>query len=170
MKDTPYEHERLYTNFLRLLPPFPGSIRQRHPWNLARSLIPVQPEKSRYDENAADGRAGKLCGGVLRFLLTRFVQINSMSSFPWGTTAVNLLGCLVLGVLYGLFSRGLLLHTETRLFLTVGLCGGFTTFSTLMNESFLLLKEGNFPAFFLYTLLSFAGGLIAIGLGYLAAR
>ena len=74
------------------------------------------------------------------------------------------------GVLYGLFSRGLLLHTETRLFLTVGLCGGFTTFSTLMNESFLLLKEGNFPAFFLYTLLSFAGGLIAIGLGYLAAR
>ena len=37
-------------------------IRQRHPWNLARSLIPVQPEKSRYDENAADGRAGKLCG------------------------------------------------------------------------------------------------------------
>ena len=113
---------------------------------------------------------GTLIGGVLRFLLTRFVQINSMSSFPWGTTAVNLLGCLVLGVLYGLFSRGLLLHTETRLFLTVGLCGGFTTFSTLMNESFLLLKEGNFPAFFLYTLLSFAGGLIAIGLGYLAAR
>jgi CrcB protein len=52
----------------------------------------------------------------------------------------------------------------------VGLCGGFTTFSTLMNESFLLLKEGNFPAFFLYALLSFAGGLIAIGLGYLAAR
>ena len=113
---------------------------------------------------------GSFAGGVLRFLLTRFVQINSMSSFPWGTTAVNLLGCLVLGVLYGLFSRGLLLHTETRLFLTVGLCGGFTTFSTLMNESFLLLKEGNFPAFFLYTLLSFAGGLSAIGLGYLAAR
>ena len=101
---------------------------------------------------------GSFAGGVLRFLLTRFVQINSMSSFPWGTTAVNLLGCLVLGVLYGLFSRGLLLHTETRLFLTVGLCGGFTTFSTLMNESFLLLKEGNFPAFFLYTLISFAGG------------
>ena len=73
---------------------------------------------------------GSFAGGVLRFLLTRFVQINSMSSFPWGTTAVNLLGCLVLGVLYGLFSRGLLLHTETRLFLTVGLCGGFTTFST----------------------------------------
>lgn len=113
---------------------------------------------------------GSFAGGVLRFLLTRFVQINTLGSFPWGTTAVNLLGCLVLGVLYGLFNRGFLLNTETRLFLTVGLCGGFTTFSTLMSESFLLLKEGNFPSFFAYTLLSFAGGLAAIGLGYLAAR
>ena len=41
---------------------------------------------------------GSFAGGVLRFLLTRFIQINSMSSFPWGTAAVNLLGCLVLGV------------------------------------------------------------------------
>ena len=90
-------------------------------------------------------------------------------SFPWGTAAVNLLGCFILGALYGLFDRNLP-HTETRLFLTAGLCGGFTTFSTLMNESFLLLKEGNFSAFFLYTLISFAGGLLAIGLGYLAAR
>ncbi len=113
---------------------------------------------------------GSFAGGVLRFLLTRFVQINTLGSFPWGTTAVNLLGCLVLGILYGLFNRGFLLNTETRLFLTVGLCGGFTTFSTLMSESFLLLKEGNFPSFFAYTLLSFAGGLVAIGLGYLTAR
>ena len=100
---------------------------------------------------------GSFAGGVLRFLLARFVQVNSASSFPWGTAAVNLLGCFILGFLYGLFNRSLL-HTETRLFLTAGLCGGFTTFSTLMNESFLLLKEGNFSAFFLYTLISFAGG------------
>ena len=93
---------------------------------------------------------GSFAGGVLRFLLARFVQVNSASSFPWGTAAVNLLGCFILGFLYGLFNRSLL-HTETRLFLTAGLCGGFTTFSTLMNESFLLLKEGNFSAFFLYT-------------------
>ena len=100
---------------------------------------------------------GSFAGGVLRFLLARFVQVNSASSFPWGTAAVNRLGCFILGSLYGLFDRSLV-HTETRLFLTAGLCGGFTTFSTLMNESFLLLKEGNFSAFFLYTLISFAGG------------
>ena len=103
---------------------------------------------------------GSFAGGILRFLLSRFVQVNSASSFPWGTAAVNLLGCFILGALYGLFDRNLP-HTETRLFLTAGLCGGFTTFSTLMNESFLLLKEGNFSAFFLYTLISFAGGLLA---------
>ena len=101
---------------------------------------------------------GSFAGGILRFLLARFVQVNSASSFPWGTAAVNLLGCFILGALYGLFDRNLP-HTETRLCLTAGLCGGFTTFSTLMNESFLL-----------YTLISFAGGLLAIGLGYLAAR
>lgn len=104
---------------------------------------------------------GSFAGGVLRFLLARFVQVNSASSFPWGTAAVNLLGCFILGSLYGLFDRSLV-HTETRLFLTAGLCGGFTTFSTLMNESFLLLKEGNFSAFFLYTLISFAGGSLPL--------
>ena len=75
---------------------------------------------------------GSFAGGILRFLLSRFVQVNSASSFPWGTAAVNLLGCFILGALYGLFDRNLP-HTETRLFLTAGLCGGFTTFSTLMK-------------------------------------
>ena len=86
---------------------------------------------------------GSFAGGVLRFLLTRFVQINSMSSFPWGTTAVNLLGCLVLGVLYGLFSRGLLLHTETRLFLTFP--PSFFTPSSALPEGSLPLAWDTWP-------------------------
>ena len=45
---------------------------------------------------------GSFAGGILRFLLSRFVQVNSASSFPWGTAAVNLLGCFILGALYGL--------------------------------------------------------------------
>ncbi len=48
---------------------------------------------------------GSFAGGILRFLLSRFVQVNSASSFPWGTAAVNLLGCFILGALYGLFDR-----------------------------------------------------------------
>ena len=113
---------------------------------------------------------GSFAGGVLRFLLTRFVQINSMSSFPWGTTAVNLLGCLVLGVLYGLFSRGLLLHTETRLFLTVGLCGGFTTFSTFSLESLTLLERGKWLLGGSYMLLSMALCLLGAALGQRLSR
>lgn len=58
---------------------------------------------------------GSFAGGILRFLLSRFVQVNSASSFPWGTAAVNLLGCFILGALYGLFDRNLP-HTETLLF------------------------------------------------------
>ncbi len=111
---------------------------------------------------------GSGAGGILRFLLARLVQSPVPGSFPWGTAVVNLAGCLVLGALYGLMERGELLNAETRLFLTAGLCGGFTTFSTLMNESFLLIREGNFLSFALYALLSFAGGLIAIALGYAA--
>ena len=113
---------------------------------------------------------GSFAGGVLRFLLTRFVQINSMSSFPWGTTAVNLLGCLVLGVLYGLFSRGLLLHTETRLFLTVGLCGGFTTFSTFSVETAGLLQSGKTGLAMLYTALSLLLGVTVVLLGQRLVR
>lgn len=146
-------------------PVFPGGFRR-----CSETLFPIKHRKSRYMmKMLMIVGLGSFAGGVLRFLLARFVQVNSASSFPWGTAAVNLLGCFILGSLYGLFDRSLV-HTETRLFLTAGLCGGFTTFSTLMNESFLLLKEGNFSAFFLYTLISFAGGLLAIGLGYLAAR
>jgi len=146
-------------------PAFPGGFSSSAPKLHSHSNI----EKAAMIKMLMMVGLGSFAGGILRFLLARFVQVNSASSFPWGTAAVNLLGCFILGALYGLFDRNLP-HTETRLFLTAGLCGGFTTFSTLMNESFLLLKEGNFSAFFLYTLISFAGGLLAIGLGYLAAR
>ena len=91
------------------------------------------------------------------------------AGFPLATLLTNFLGAAAIGAIAALAEHSAL-PAPAVLFLKTGVCGGFTTFSTLMNESFLLLKEGNFPAFFLYTLLSFAGGLIAIGLGYLAAR
>jgi len=80
------------------------------------------------------------------------------------------LGGFLMGLLQGAMKRSGKPFTVGYSLLGTGFLGGFTTFSTLMNESFLLLKEGNFSAFFLYTLISFAGGLLAIGLGYLAAR
>lgn len=61
-----------------------------------------------------------------------------VKGFPVGTLAVNLAGCLLIGILYGLFDRGTAASPELRLFLAVGLCGGFTTFSTFINENFLI--------------------------------
>lgn len=67
---------------------------------------------------------GSFCGGIFRFLLTRFVQNHFLAAFPFGTMIVNITGCLLIGIFYGLFERGNLLNTDLRLFLTVGLCGG----------------------------------------------
>lgn len=114
--------------------------------------------------------AGSFLGGIARFLLTRFVQSNVTSAFPWGTFAVNVAGCLLIGILYGLFERGNLMDQQLRLFLTIGFCGGFTTFSTFVNENFLMLSEQNYLQFSAYALLSLALGLAAVYLGHLIVR
>lgn len=114
--------------------------------------------------------AGSFIGGIARFLLTRLVQSNVQSVFPWGTLAVNVAGCLFIGILYGLFERGNLMDQQLRLFLTVGFCGGFTTFSTFVNENYLMLSEQNYLQFSAYAVLSLALGLAAVYLGHLVVR
>nr|WP_310793343.1 fluoride efflux transporter CrcB [uncultured Alistipes sp.] len=113
---------------------------------------------------------GSFIGGIARFLLARWVQGGTGSSFPFGTLAVNVLGCLAIGLLYGIFERGNLMNPDLRLFLTVGLCGGFTTFSTFVHENFSLFQNGNLLHFIRYTTLSFGLGLAAACLGHLIVK
>ncbi|WP_419537679.1 fluoride efflux transporter FluC, partial [Akkermansia sp.] len=89
-----------------------------------------------------------------------------VKGFPLGTLAVNLAGCFLLGVLYGFFDRGALINQELRIFLTIGLCGGFTTFSTFMNENFLMAQGAQFFTLLLYAVLSLGGGFLTLWLGY----
>lgn len=114
--------------------------------------------------------AGSFIGGVARYLLSRDIHLWAGSSLPWGTLAVNVIGCLILGVLYGVFERGAIMDQDMRLALTVGLCGGFTTFSTFVHEDYRLLFDGNILYGIGYPVASLALGLLAAYLGHLIVK
>src|SRR5262245_40069377 len=94
---------------------------------------------------------GGALGSILRYLVTVAAQQFSGAAavrllghaFPVGTLVVNVLGCLMIGVLAALFNRHLLPHDHYRLALTVGFLGGFTTFSAFGLETFILLQSGH---------------------------
>lgn len=109
--------------------------------------------------------SGSFLGGVSRYLLARFVQNNYLSSFPYGTFWVNILGCFLIGLFYGISEKSQFLTSEWRMFLTVGFCGGFTTFSTFAHENLSLMKDGNFLHLALYAGFSVFLGITATYLG-----
>jgi fluoride exporter len=109
--------------------------------------------------------SGSFIGGVARFLTSRYIQNSVISGFPYGTFVVNLIGCFLIGLFYGMSERGNVLSLETRMFLTVGFCGGFTTFSTFSNENVAMLRDGNILHVALYTGGSVFFGILATYLG-----
>ncbi|WP_320935753.1 fluoride efflux transporter CrcB [Bacteroides nordii] len=103
-------------------------------------------------------------GSVLRYLAQ--ISINERMSgigfpFSWGTFIVNIAGSLLIGLFYSISERWNL-SMEMRLFLTTGLCGGFTTFSTFSNDGLSLLRGEFYGTFLLYALLSIGLGLVAV--------
>ncbi|MEU6537421.1 fluoride efflux transporter CrcB [Streptomyces sp. NPDC047000] len=85
--------------------------------------------------------AGAVIGAPLRYLTDRTVQSRHDSVFPWGTFAVNVTGCLVLGLLTGAVSAGAA-GPHLQLFLGTGLCGALTTYSTFSYETLRLTESG----------------------------
>jgi len=102
--------------------------------------------------------AGSFLGGMFRYGLAQFVQFKVMSAFPWGTLTVNILGCLLIGIVYGLTDRGSITQ-EARLFLATGVLGGFTTYSAFSVEMLGLLRDGQF-----WSLGAYASTTVLIGL------
>lgn len=108
---------------------------------------------------------GGFLGSISRYMVSRIMQNSFPSAFPYGTFVVNITGCFLIGLIYGLSERSSLLTSGWKLFLAVGFCGGFTTFSTFANENLALLRDGEFFNFILYAGLSVLLGLAATFLG-----
>lgn len=113
---------------------------------------------------------GGFIGTVLRFLVSRYFQFNYATVFPWGTLTVNILGSFLIGVFLGISEKGHFMSPEWRLFLTIGLCGGFTTFSSFSNEAFMLLQGKELLRLAYYSGLSVFLGIEAVILGRLIIK
>jgi CrcB protein len=110
--------------------------------------------------------SGGFLGCVSRYLLQDFVMKRFPSAFPFGTFLVNVSGCFLIGLIYGLSVKSRVLSEALRFLLATGFCGGFTTFSTFSYESLALLKEGNYLYCGLYISLSILVGILATFAGY----
>ncbi|MEO6289945.1 MAG: fluoride efflux transporter CrcB [Ginsengibacter sp.] len=103
---------------------------------------------------------GSCIGGISRYLLAQIIQNKFLSTFPFGTLGVNIIGCFLIGIVFGLSEKGNF-TTEWRLFLATGILGGFTTFSSFSNESVGMLRDGQLWHAFTYIACSVIVGLLA---------
>ncbi len=108
--------------------------------------------------------AGGFIGSALRYLISLFVQSKVLTTFPFGTFAVNIVGCFLIGAVYAMSERGNF-GAEWRLFLATGILGGFTTFSSFSNETVSMLRDAQYGSAFLYVGASVILGLLATFFG-----
>lgn len=112
---------------------------------------------------------GSFIGGGARYLVS--IALNTVGKgFPWGTLVVNLVGCLAIGLLWGFFSKNSSESSSWALFLMVGVCGGFTTFSTFSKEALVMLQTGNIMGLLAYIGISVIIGVALVAAGYYLVR
>ncbi len=109
---------------------------------------------------------GGFIGSVARYYLSKLnVSINFLS-IPVGTLCVNVLGSFAIGFLTGISEKSVIMTVEMRMLLMVGLCGGFTTFSSFTSENLMLIHSGQYFSMILYTVFSLILSFSAVYLGY----
>jgi CrcB protein len=113
---------------------------------------------------------GGFIGSILRYLTVRLVDSKLNTLFPFGTLTVNIVGSFLLGLVFMLATRKAGLSENARLFLGVGFCGGFTTFSAFAMENFSLLEQKLMGTALLYIIISVVIGISALAAGIWASR
>ncbi|HEY5535675.1 MAG TPA: fluoride efflux transporter CrcB [Ignavibacteria bacterium] len=113
---------------------------------------------------------GGFIGSIARFLVSKLNLHWHFLSIPMGTLTVNVLGSLIIGFLAGVSAKSEIISPAMRLFLMVGICGGFTTFSSFTNENLTLMQNGQFFSVLLYTGFSLLFGFLAVYLGYITSN
>ena len=108
---------------------------------------------------------GGALGSVARYLLSIWLKQSYTYSFPWHTFIINILGCLLIGIIYA-YSKNLVESETIRLMVMIGVLGGFTTFSSFGLESFNLFEAKQYSQFFLYISLTNILGIASVFGGY----
>ena len=108
-------------------------------------------------------------GSVLRYAISKYLN-NFESIIPFGTFFVNIVGSLLIGIFIGLTYKTNAISQNQTLFLAVGFCGGFTTFSTFSLENSIFIKNGDYLNFAIYTFASLFVGILATFLGLFIAK
>ncbi len=106
--------------------------------------------------------AGGFLGSGLRYLSQRFIAHFLPVSFPYGTLIINIAGSFLIGIIFAMGDKTRILSPDVRMFLAVGFCGGFTTFSSFSLDSYGLLRDSEYLYFSIYLFSSVILGILAV--------
>lgn len=112
---------------------------------------------------------GGFIGSVMRYLLQVYIENKLLSTFPLATMIANISGSLLIGIVFGLAEKSLM-NSDWRIFLSVGICGGFTTFSAFAFNNFNMIKEHTWNQLFLNIGGTMIFGILAVYLGIILVR
>ncbi len=116
--------------------------------------------------------SGGFIGATLRYMINNYISHNYPHTLPYGILFVNLLGSLIIGIMFGLFSVTAIFSHDTRIytFITTGILGALTTYSTFALDSFMLMHTGHYGAAALNMALNLFGTVLFAGIGFMGIK
>lgn len=113
---------------------------------------------------------GGFIGSIMRYLVQFYIEKSMSSTFPLGTLIANIAGSFIIGMVFALAEKGNVMSSEWRIFLSVGICGGFTTFSAFAYNNFTMIKEHSYGLLFINIGGNLFLGIFAVYLGIIFIR